>query len=167
MWPRDVLDRVGQFDPTMVANEDNEYSLRIRKDGGRIWYEPAIEVEYVPRASIGRLFDQYRRYGFGKVAVLLKHRGGWSWRQLVPPLWILYLTAGGIVALVAPAWRLLWLAGVGLYALVVVGEAIRLVGASVATVRTAVALATLHVSYGVGIWQGFISALRPRGPVAP
>ena len=75
-WRRELFDRVGQFDPAMIANEDNEFSLRIRKAGGRIWYDPEIRVEYVPRATLDGLFHQYRLYGLGKVRVLRKHGGG-------------------------------------------------------------------------------------------
>ena len=45
----------------------------------------------MPRTTIGKLSSQYFQYGFYKVRVLQKRRGLSSYRQLVPPLFSLYL----------------------------------------------------------------------------
>jgi GT2 family glycosyltransferase len=153
-WRLELFEHIGLFDPDMVANEDNEFSLRIRKAGGRIWYDPAIRVEYSPRATLGGLFQQYRLYGLGKMRVLRKHRGGLRWRHLVPPAWVAFLVlgAGGSVLvrpLVAP-----WLLGVAAYAVAVAVAGLRLRRRDVQWWRITAALATLHLAYGIGTWHG-------------
>ena len=153
-WRRDVFDRIGLLDPQMVVNEDNEFSLRIRRAGGRIWYEPAIGVEYTPRSSLAALFKQYRGYALGKMRVLRKHRGGLGVRHFVPAIWLLLLVAGGVAALIVSQIRWFWLAGVMLYlgALVVAG--LRLKTPAATWWRITAAIAVLHIAYGIGTWQG-------------
>jgi GT2 family glycosyltransferase len=156
-WRRSLFDRVGPFDPEMIANEDNELSLRIRKAGGRIWYDPEIQVEYTPRASLGGLFQQYRDYGLGKMRVLRKHRGGLRWRHLVPAAWVAFVVAGGLLSILVPGVALIWLLGLAVYALTILVAGLRLQAGSATWWRIALALVTIHHAYGIGTWQGLLT----------
>jgi GT2 family glycosyltransferase len=161
VWPRWVFDRVGLFDPAMTRNEDNEFSLRIRNKGGRIWLDPRIEVEYVPRASLAQLFDQFRRYGFGKVRVARKHRGAIPARALVPAVWVAFVLTSAPIAALWPSWRRVAPAGMLAYAAFVTVGAVASGRAGNSASRTAVTLMTLHAAYGLGVWQGLAEwALR-------
>ena len=159
-WPRDLFDRVGWFDPAMVANEDNELSLRIRKAGERIWYDPRIAVEYAPRASLRGLFHQYRRYGLGKMRVLRKHRGGLRWRHLAPAAWLGWVVLGGAVSLLVPIVAVAWWVLMATYVMTIVLASLRLQERGVPWWMIALALVTVHVAYGVGTWQGIATWLR-------
>jgi succinoglycan biosynthesis protein ExoA len=164
-WRRDLFDRIGLFDTQMVANEDNELSLRIRKAGGRIWYDPEIRVAYVPRASIGGLFRQYRLYGLGKMRVLRKHRGGLRWRHVIPAAWVAFVVLGGLVGAFVSVIGLLWLGGLAAYGLTILVAAVRLGRTGAAWWRIALALVTIHHAYGIGTWQGVAtwrSTARPE-----
>lgn len=156
-WRREAFDRVGSFDPAMISNEDNELSYRIRRAGGGIWYDPAIEVEYVPRGSLPALFQQYRRYGIGKMRVLRKHGAGLRWRHFVPAAWLAVLILGPVAMLLVPILGLAWLGVVLAYLLVILGAGLRLAEPGVAWWRIAAALLTLHVAYGIGTWQGVLT----------
>jgi GT2 family glycosyltransferase len=160
MWRRSLFEEIGAFDPEMVANEDNEFSYRIRRSGRRIWYDPSIVVEYVPRGSLRQLFGQYRNYGFGKIRVWRKHHGGLRWRHLVPATWLALVVVGGLLAWVLAPFRLVFLGLVVAYIAIIVGESVRLrrVGGSVS--RIAAALMTLHLAYAVGSWKGLSEMLR-------
>jgi glycosyltransferase involved in cell wall biosynthesis len=95
-WRREVLERIGYFDETLVRNQDDELNLRLTRAGGTIWQSPDIVSWYHPRSSLGALFRQYFQYGFWKVAVIRKHRVPASWRHLVPGAFVL-----GNIALLA------------------------------------------------------------------
>ena len=153
-WRREIFDKIGYFDPGMIVNEDNEFSLRIREAGGRIWYEPSIPVEYVPRASLGALFQQYRRYALGKMRVLRKHHGGLRLRNFVPAAWVVWLFGGAALALLFPGWALAWLLGIAAYCAVIVLASLRLSDAETSWWQVAAALMTIHLAYGIGIWHG-------------
>jgi GT2 family glycosyltransferase len=153
-WRRELFDRIGLFDPAMIANEDNELSLRIRKVGGRIWFDPAIQVEYLPRSSLGDLFRQYRLYGLGKMRVLRKHRGGLRWRHFVPAAWVAFLILGATLTPLSSLVAAIWLIGLALYALAITLAGVRLAKAGGPWWHIMAALVTLHLAYGIGTWQG-------------
>lgn len=88
-WWRERLAQYGPFDESLIRNEDDEFNLRILKQGGKIWQSRAIRSWYYPRATIKGLFRQYFQYGFWKVAVIRKHRGVASVRHVVPSLLVL------------------------------------------------------------------------------
>lgn len=164
LWRAELFDHIGLFDPAMVANEDNELSLRIRNAGGQIWYDPAIRVDYSPRATLGDLFSQYRRYGLGKMRVLRKHRGGLRWRHLVPAAWVAFLPVGAVLAVLGSPFVIAWLLGIVLYVVVVVAAGVRLQRRDVPWWRISTALAVLHLAYGIGTWHGLATwwATAPR-----
>ena len=153
-WRRDLFGRIGLFDPDMVANEDNELSLRIRRAGGQIWFDPDIRVGYVPRSTLGGLFHQYRSYGLGKMRVLRKHRGGLRLRNFVPAAWVAWLVAGAAVVAFVPAAGPIWMLGIAVYLASIVTAGLRLGKADAPGWLIAIALATIHLGYGLGTWQG-------------
>lgn len=154
-WRRELFDRIGLFDPDMIFNEDNELSHRIRKAGGKIWYDPAIAVKYVPRSGLRALFHQYRRYALGKTRVFRKHgRRAMRPRHVIPALWLAFLLGGGVTSLVIPSFAVFWLSGVSLYALVVTVTSVAIRRRGVPWWMIAAAIATLHLGYGVGTLQG-------------
>jgi succinoglycan biosynthesis protein ExoA len=162
MWPRWVFERVGLFDPAMTYNEDNEFSYRIRMAGGRIWYEPSIMVDYVPRGSLRGAFQQYRRYARGRVAVFRKHGGGLGWRHLVPPAWVAWLAVAPVVGLWwSQAWVLLAISVLA-YLGIVLAAAARNRVAGDSLPLTVASFAAIHAGYGLGIIQGLIDWIRKR-----
>lgn len=153
-WRRDVFERVGLFDPAMLMNEDNELSLRIRKAGGGIWYDPTVEITYHPRASLAQLFAQYRRYALGKVHVLRKHRGGLRPRNLAPAAWLGFLVVGSVVGIFVPAVALLLAAAVVLYCATVIAAGVWLRTEQAPSHLITLALVTIHLAYALGSWEG-------------
>jgi hypothetical protein len=153
-WRLELFEHIGLFDPDMVANEDNEFSLRIRRAGGSIWYDPGIRVEYSPRATLWGLFQQYRLYGLGKMRVLRKHRGGLRWRHLVPAAWVAILVLGAVASVLVRPLVVPWLFGVAAYAVAITIAGLRLGRPDVQWWRITAALATLHLAYGIGTWHG-------------
>lgn len=174
-WPRWVFDRVGYFDERMLYNEDNEFSHRIRKAGGRVWYEPSLRIGYAPRKSMGALFRQYHRYGLGKADVFREHPSALRARHLAPVALVGGIAGGALIGLFVPAIRIATALGVGLYFL-----AAAIAGASTAKGRASPALIALsfpvmHVAYGVGLVTGLgrlvaqrlVPGHRPTPPLRP
>jgi len=156
-YRRWLFDRIGYFDEALVRNQDDEFHLRARRAGFRMWYEPQLVSDYFTRPSLAALRRQYFDYGRWRAATLAKHRTVASPAQLAPPALVLALA----VAASAPRRmrRLLTGAVAGPYAAFLVAgmarEARR--GASASeTALVAPALATLHLSYGVGFWYGVV-----------
>jgi glycosyltransferase involved in cell wall biosynthesis len=113
-YRREVFERIGRFDETLVRNQDDELNLRLTRAGGKIWHSPRIKSWYSPRAGLLPLFRQYLQYGYWKVRVIQKHGKPASLRHLVPCGFIFCLLALPMLGLFYPmALR----AGLGLLAL--------------------------------------------------
>ena len=160
-WPRSVFDKCGLFDSRLVRNQDDEFNLRLRLLGGRIWQSPRIKSTYSPRDSLVALFRQYVQYGFWKVAVIRRHRVLASWRHVVPAMFVssillwtaLTATAGafgisGIASLsrAALAFELLFYCLACVVSTLAFLRSLRL---PVLLVMPAV-MAVYHVAYGLG-----------------
>jgi len=91
---RDMWERVGRFDETLLTNEDYEFNVRIRKSGGRIWLNPNIRSIYFSRSTFLELARQYWRYGYWKWKMLRRYPDTIRWRQGLPPVFVLTVFIG-------------------------------------------------------------------------
>jgi glycosyltransferase involved in cell wall biosynthesis len=176
-WRREVFNRIGMFDESMVRNQDDEFNLRLIRSGGRIWQDPDIVSWYCPRAKVSSLCRQYFQYGFWKVFLIRKHRLPGSWRHLVPAAFVFAFVAllatimvSAIVGagLAFKASTFLWTALAGTY----------LAGSLLASIAAArgdgwtllpilpVVFGAYHFSYGCGFLLALITALRRTRPSA-
>jgi len=78
----DLITEIGPYDESLLANEDYEFNVRIRKAGGKIWLDPSVQADYLARATLGALASQYWRYGFWKLKMLLRYPETFRWRQI-------------------------------------------------------------------------------------
>ena len=52
-FKRELFERIGGFDERMTRNQDNELNFRIRKNGGKIYLNHNIRVQYYCRDTMG------------------------------------------------------------------------------------------------------------------
>ena len=157
-YRRETIQRAGPFDEELVRNQDDEYSYRVRKLGGRILLSPDIQSRYYSRASFRKLWKQYFQYGYWKVRVLQKHSRQMSARQFVPPLFVMTLALFFLSAPFFVLSRWLLAATVMAYAVLGLGATIR------AARRTGwrlfpllpLAFAIIHLAYGAGFLVGIL-----------
>ncbi len=97
-YRKEVFARIGLFDEELVRNQDDELNLRLIRNGGRILLSPKIVCRYYTRDSLPKLWRMYYQYGYFKPLVVRKVRGVMTLRQLVPPLFVLCLAAGALLA---------------------------------------------------------------------
>ena len=87
-YRKDVFERIGTFDEELVRNQDNEFEIRLRQAGGKIWLDPFIRCVYYSRQRLDGIWLQYFQYGVYRVRVIQK-RHKILYRQLVPPIFVL------------------------------------------------------------------------------
>jgi glycosyltransferase involved in cell wall biosynthesis len=164
-FPRQWLNRVGGFDEQLLTNEDYEYNLRLRRAGGRVWFDPSIRSKYVARGSYSELARQYLRYGYWKGRMLRRYPSSIRLRQLLPPLFVI---GSGLLVLAASFFRpAAWL----LAATWTAYAAVLLAAGAVAALRKGaaghllgvpVALATMHLAWGSGALRGLLGRGDPE-----
>lgn len=157
-YRKDVFVRIGFFDEELVRNQDDEFNHRLIKHGGRILLAPEIISYYYVRESLPKLWRMYYQYGYFKPLVAYKVGKIMTVRQLVPPLFVLFLMGSSMLAIQ------LWQARLMLLCVFIVYAAADLACCSVfafkGRTRLALALLTvfpvLHFSYGLGFLKGVL-----------
>jgi succinoglycan biosynthesis protein ExoA len=164
---RNLVDRIGPFDESLLSNEDYEFNARIRKNGGRVWFDPFIRSVYFARGSLQSLARQYWRYGYWKLRMLQRYPDTLRWRQALPPLFVLGVAGLLLAAPFWPASRWMLLAVILFYLSILLLGSLG-VAARLRDVRMLVgvpaAITTMHLSWGSGfLWSAVQRALAlPR-----
>jgi glycosyltransferase involved in cell wall biosynthesis len=150
VFRRDALVAAGLFDETLTRNQDYELNIRLRDNGGVVWFDPTLRVTYRPRQTLGGLWRQYFQYGQWKRRVIRMHPGSTRLRQLVPPLFVVALVVSLVVAFTP--WRLLGAVVPGLYVAVLsLGTLRQLVKThDSAALGFPAAIATMHIAWALG-----------------
>ncbi len=104
---RTLVEALGGFDESLLANEDYEFNARIRARAGKVWLDPAIRSVYFARSTLRALARQYFRYGYWKFRMLRRYPATLRWRQALPPLFVCSLLVGFLLSLISWAFR--WL----------------------------------------------------------
>ena len=162
VWPRHVLTRLGGFNESVHPNEDYELNYRIRRSGGKIYFDPAIRSVYYGRQSLGALSTQYFRYGRSKVRTISAHPASLRARHLAAPLFVACLIIGLPLSIVSLPIRLFWLSGLALYAVLAVIAALRQATRTSMRLfwRILVVFPAMHLAWGSGFWFGLAQRMR-------
>lgn len=82
-WRRAVLDCVGRFDESLVRNQDNELSARIRAAGFKVWYDPDIRVLYYSDRSTRENARHHYEFGLWRVLQGMSGEAGLEPRHMI------------------------------------------------------------------------------------
>jgi glycosyltransferase involved in cell wall biosynthesis len=157
-YRRDVFDRIGMYDEMLIRNQDDELNARLSRVGGRIYLIPDVMVTYFARDSFRKMSKMFFQYGYFKPLVNVKTGSAATWRQFIPPLFVvsLLLTVVGGFALEG-----LWM--VFAFILLLHGMAGSLASVSISRIRGWSLLPFLyagfllaHLSYGFGYLRGIL-----------
>lgn len=145
----EIARMLGGWDESLPVNQDFEFDYRLRRSGGRIRLDPAARIYWQCRETLAGQFQQYRRYGAGKAAVIRKHPRSASARH-VAPAGIPVLAVGTVITGSRIGGSVLVAYGAAL----AVGLARPARRAGVALPRAVASVAAMHVGYGVGLIEG-------------
>jgi succinoglycan biosynthesis protein ExoA len=162
VWPRATLERLGGWHPDFRVNEDAEMAGRVLGAGGRIVCLSAMAAQYAPRGTARGLWRQYWRFGRYRAMTARLHPVALRRAHLASAA----LTVT-VAAAIVPAGPLRRPARAATAAYTV---AIGVAAARVAPNRTprdiggvAIALATMHLSWGAGFIYGCVRNGPPIG----
>ena len=86
---REAIVTAGGFDERYTRAQDWELNHRLRKNGGKIYFDPRLHVTYRPRPNLAKLAKQYFQYGTWRRVVSRSHSGTINLRYLAPPFTLL------------------------------------------------------------------------------
>lgn len=140
--------RLGGYDESFSHNEDAEYDARLTAQGGRIFLDADIRIQYIPRSDVRGLAKQYFNYGKGRARNSAKNKTPLKPRQLLPVFALLANLAGLIAAPFFLPALILPLGYLGVLALA--SAYVMLKHRSLCGLHAGVALGTMHMSWAAG-----------------
>ena len=106
VFRRSAIQTIGGYDTRFTRAQDWEMNYRLRKAGGKIWFNPALAVSYRPRDNARALARQYLEYGRWRRAVSRHHSGTVNFRYLAPPINLVLNLLSISLALINPIFIL-------------------------------------------------------------
>jgi succinoglycan biosynthesis protein ExoA len=161
-YPTALARELGGWDERLMTNQDFEFDYRLRRSGARLLFDPALRIDWQSKQGMREFYQQYRRYGRGKVDVALLHPSSLRPRHLLPPLLVPYLIAAAAVALRRPRLAAAMVAPYAAGLAVASVDAGRRVDDGAARALLPVAFLAMHIGWGVGVWSRGFELLRSR-----
>ena len=101
MYKRAIFDEFGLFDESLTRNQDDDFNFRLTKEKYKICYVFRAKTKYFVRGTYGKLYRQMSQYGYFKVFVNKKHGTITTLRQIIPPLFLIFLLTFGTASFVS------------------------------------------------------------------
>ena len=144
---REAVNAVGGFDERYTRAQDWELNHRLRKNGGKIYFDPRLQVTYRPRPNLSKLAKQYFQYGRWRRVVSRSHPGTVNLRYLAPPFTLLGTTTSLLLGLIIHS---IFFIPAAVYGIFLVISSI-LIAKSVREVILLLAIIpTMHFAWGAG-----------------
>jgi glycosyltransferase involved in cell wall biosynthesis len=144
---REAINAVGGFDERYTRAQDWELNHRLRKSGGKIYFDPRLQVTYRPRPNLSKLAKQYFQYGRWRRVVSRSHPGTVNLRYLAPPLTLIGTLTSLILGLLLHPIFLLPAAVYGIFMLI----SSILIAISIREFFSLLAIIpTMHFAWGAG-----------------
>lgn len=171
-YKKELFNKIGHFDEDLARNQDDEFNLRLIKNGGKILLVPEIVSYYHARDSISKIWQMFFQYGYFKPLVAKKVGGILTWRQMIPALFVCFLLASLLISFVFKPFFWLFLLISSLYCFVNLGISLHIAmkkGWKHFLVLPIV-FAAIHFSYGIGylkgIWDFFLLRRNKKKKIA-
>jgi len=150
---REAINAVGGFDERYTRAQDWELNHRLRKNGGKIYFDPRLQVTYRPRPNLKKLAKQYFQYGRWRRVVSRSHPGTVNLRYLAPPFTLIGTLTSLILGLLLHPIFFLPAAVYGIFLLissVLIAKSIR------ECILLLTIIPTMHFAWGAG----FITSIK-------
>jgi GT2 family glycosyltransferase len=155
-YRKDVVEKVGGFDPVFWCGQDYELDIRLRKAGYKILYTPKTRVYHFKRDSVRSLWRQMYRYGIARAKMVKKHADTLRFFHLLGPGFIL----GGVLIVLLtllgllPVWVIPCL--VVAYVLMSMVSTLQITRKPSVVVSSVLFYLLIHVGYGAGFLRGIV-----------
>ncbi len=157
LYKKEIFEKAGYFDERMVRNQDIEEHSRIKKAGGRLYFNPEIVATYYSRNTVKKMLKQAYGNGQWNMVLLKKDRNALSIRHLIPFFFVLGVIGSIILGFIHPVF---WMIGI---AVIILHLGLGLFFACKKTKKLSQILTmpflfiSLHLAYGFGYIRGLFN----------
>lgn len=152
-----ALRKVSGYDENIIRGEDWDLAQRLKANGGKVWFDPELAVNYWPRANVKALAWQFYSTGVWRGELTRRSPTKASVRYFIPPIALL----GMVIVSACTAFGLVditfLIIPIALYLLMlsVASGTAKLLGV-VDRLMIFIALPVMHASWALGFWRGFV-----------
>jgi glycosyltransferase involved in cell wall biosynthesis len=144
---REAINAIGGFDERYTRAQDWELNHRLRKNGGKIYFDPRLQVTYRPRPNLNKLAKQYFQYGRWRRVVSRSHPGTVNLRYLAPPLTLAGTLASLLFGLLINPVLYLPAAVYGIFVLI---SSVLIANSAREFISLLAIIPTMHFAWGAG-----------------
>jgi glycosyltransferase involved in cell wall biosynthesis len=161
-YRKEVFEKIGNFNESLVRNQDIEFNLRLKKSGGKVLLVPDIISYYHARSTLKSLFRQNFLNGLWVLYSLRFAKLPFSLRHLIPLFFVMSLIGSLLLSLFPGSFLYLFAFISCLYLSVnsffsfqlSLRHGLKYFHALVAS------FAVLHISYGLGSLWGIVRLIK-------
>lgn len=171
-YKRDVFDRLGGYDESLLTNEDFDFDYRATQLGAGVYSLPHPVFYTMARPTLKGLARQRWRYGWWKAAVLKKYPQSLHVRQALPILALFVFVALAVLSVTSRGFLELLFFTLYLYAAVCAFSALHTLSTNkqwsggLSTVAATIATSPLIYAIIHGVWAaGALAGLLFNKPV--
>ena len=153
-WDKQVFDKYGFFDETLIKNQDEDHNYLIIENGGKVYQSSKIKTYYFVREKIIDFIKQMFYYGFYKPLVLVKNISRIKIRHIIPSLFSVYIFT--IFFNLNPFWL------IPLYSYILLNILFSIINKEniLTKIICIIIFPIMHMSYGIGFILGLINAYK-------
>ena len=168
-FKRSIFDKVGLFDKRLVRAQDYEFNRRILHTGGKIWLNPAIQLNYYNQPNMGKFLKKQLYYEAPYNAYMWYVAPyTFAYRHAITAVFFVGVLAGFLLSLFIPVIGYLFAAVMALYFFLAILSSVQ----QAVKYRKCLHVVTLpvcfflyHFLHGLGVVWGLIKLLTKTAPV--
>ena len=157
LYKKDILEKAGCFDEKMVRNQDIEMHSRIKKAGGKFYFNPEIKSTYYTRNTVKKMLKQAYGNGQWNMVLLKKGSGALSIRHLIPFFFVLGVFGSILLGFVHPVFWMIGVAVILLHLVLGVFFACKKTKKLSHILIMPFLFISLHFAYGLGYIRGLFN----------
>jgi cellulose synthase/poly-beta-1,6-N-acetylglucosamine synthase-like glycosyltransferase len=154
LYKRSVFEKVGYFNEEFVRNQDIELHSRIKRQGGKFYFNPEIESVYYSRNTVKKMAKQALVNGKWNMILMKNHCMALSLRHLVPFAFVSFLTIAAILGFINNWFWKFEVSIIVLHLILGVLSSLKKTRKLSEILIMPIMFMTLHISYGVGYLVG-------------
>lgn len=159
-FKKDLFDKIGLFEESLVRNEDNEINYRIRKSGGKIFLSNEIFFTYYCRETIPGIAKMAFDNGYWTVISAKKIPGSMGARHFIPLAFTLGVLGIPIAYLISSMLGKIGMGILLLYLIIDLFYSLKLTKEFYQFFVLFILFPVFHILYGVGSLVGIFKSVK-------
>ena len=154
LYNKKVFEEVGYFSEKYDRNQDLQMHSRIKKNGGRFYFNPQIKCAYYARNTTKKMAKQAFQNGIWNMVLLKEDKSALSLRHMIPFTFVLFLGIAGIGGIFNKTLRKMGLFVVAFHLAMGFAFGIKSGARGKETAKMPFLFFLLHSAYGAGFFSG-------------